>query len=188
MKNLFSLLFMCFLSLTVLTSTAQDDKKGSKGGSKGKAKAEKPSDKKEKAADKKEKAADKKEKAADKKEKAADKKEKAADKKEKATDKKEKTADKKEKAADKKEKATDKVEKKEKKAADKDNTIKPAPKPNTKDDGKEADAATKKKVAGADKQIGKDEKGRTIFQGPRGGQYYINSNGNKTYLKADSKL
>ena len=47
---------------------------------------------------------------------------------------------------------------------------------------------TKKKVAGADKQIGKDEKGRTIFQGPRGGQYYINSNGNKTYLKADSKL
>lgn len=37
---------MCFLSLTVLTSTAQDDKKGSKGGSKGKAKAEKPSDKK----------------------------------------------------------------------------------------------------------------------------------------------
>ena len=39
MKNLFSLLFMCFLSLAVLTSTAQDDKKGSKGGSKGKAKA-----------------------------------------------------------------------------------------------------------------------------------------------------
>ena len=43
-------------------------------------------------------------------------------------------------------------------------------------------------MAGPDKQIGKDEKGRSIFQGPRGGQYYINSNGNKTYLKADSKL
>ncbi len=186
MKNLFSLLFMCFLSLVVLTTTAQDEKKGSKGGSKGKAKTEKPSDK----ADKKEKAADKKEKAADKKEKAADKKGKSDDAKEKAADKKEKAADKKEKATDKKEKATEKVDKKEKKAADKDNTIKPAPapKPNTKDDGKEADAATKKKVAGPDKQIGKDEKGRSIFQGPRGGQYYINSNGNKTYLKADNKL
>lgn len=184
MKNLFSLLFMCFLSLAVLTTTAQDDKKTTKSGSKGKAKTEKPSDK----ADKKEKAADKKEKAADKKEKAADKKGKSDDAKEKAADKKEKAADKKEKAADKKEKATDKVEKKEKKAADKDNTIKPAPKPSVKDDGKEADASTKKKVAGPDKQIGKDEKGRSIFQGPRGGQYYINSNGNKTYLKADGKL
>ena len=100
---------------------------------------------------------------------------------------KEKVADKKEKATDKKEKSTEKADKKEKKAADKDNTIKPAPKPKN-DDGKEADASTKKKVAGPDKQIGKDEKGRSIFQGSRGGQYYINSNGNKTYLKADSKL
>jgi len=25
--------------------------------------------------------------------------------------------------------------------------------------------------------------GRTIYTGPRGGKYYINSNGNKTYLK-----
>ena len=56
------------------------------------------------------------------------------------------------------------------------------------DDGKEADANTRKKLAGADKTIGKDDKGRTIYEGPRGGQYYINSNGNKTYLKADSKL
>ena len=56
MKNLFSLLFMCFLSLAVFTSTAQEDKKTTKSGSKGKAKTEKPSDK----ADKKEKAADKK--------------------------------------------------------------------------------------------------------------------------------
>lgn len=26
---------------------------------------------------------------------------------------------------------------------------------------------------------------RTIYTGPRGGQYYINSNGNKTYIKKD---
>ncbi len=25
--------------------------------------------------------------------------------------------------------------------------------------------------------------GRTIYEGPRGGQYYINSNGNKTYIR-----
>ena len=82
----------------------------------------------------------------------------------------------------------EKVDKTEKKATDKDNTIKPAPKPKPQDDGKEADQSTRKKVAGADKQVGKDEKGRTIFEGSRGGQYYINSNGNKTYLKAEKKL
>lgn len=27
--------------------------------------------------------------------------------------------------------------------------------------------------------------GRTIYTGPRGGKYYINSNGNKTYVKDD---
>ena len=25
--------------------------------------------------------------------------------------------------------------------------------------------------------------GKTIYEGPRGGQYYYNSNGNKTYVK-----
>lgn len=156
MKNLVALLFMCVLSLAVLTSTAQDEKKGSKG----KAKTEK----KEKA-DKPEK---------------KEKVEKTA-----KTEKKEKVE-----KPEKKEKVekTEKVTKVDKKAADKDNTIKPAPKPVKNDDGKEADATTRKKVAGADKQIGKDEKGRTIFEGSRGGQYYINSNGNKTYLKADRKL
>ncbi len=28
-----------------------------------------------------------------------------------------------------------------------------------------------------------DSKGRTIHTGPRGGQYYINKNGNKTYIR-----
>jgi len=35
----------------------------------------------------------------------------------------------------------------------------------------------------ADKSIGTDAKGRTIYQGPRGGKYYITKNGNKEYVK-----
>jgi colicin import membrane protein len=35
----------------------------------------------------------------------------------------------------------------------------------------------------ADKVIETDAKGRTIYQGPRGGKYYINKNGNKEYVK-----
>src|SRR6185312_11775369 len=34
-----------------------------------------------------------------------------------------------------------------------------------------------------DKAISTDAKGRTIYQGPRGGKYYINKNGNKEYVK-----
>ncbi|SDW80611.1 PBCV-specific basic adaptor domain-containing protein [Hydrobacter penzbergensis] len=35
----------------------------------------------------------------------------------------------------------------------------------------------------ADKVVGTDAKGRTIYEGPRGGHYYINKNGNKEYVK-----
>jgi len=35
----------------------------------------------------------------------------------------------------------------------------------------------------ADKVVGTDAKGRTIYEGPRGGHYYINSKGNKEYVK-----
>lgn len=35
----------------------------------------------------------------------------------------------------------------------------------------------------ADKVIETDAKGRTIYQGPKGGKYYINKNGNKEYVK-----
>ena len=35
----------------------------------------------------------------------------------------------------------------------------------------------------ADKQIGKDAKGRTLYMGPRGGKYYLTANGNKEYVK-----
>lgn len=207
MKNLVALLFMCVMSLAVLTSTAQDEKKGSKGKAKTDKKETTPKKEKvEKTAktEKKEKAEkpEKKEKVektvkTEKKEK-PEKKEKIektakVEKKEK-TEKVEKTAkiDKKEKV-EKPEKTTkvektEKITKVDKKAADKDNTIKPAPKPVKNDDGKEADVSTRKKVAGADKQVGRDEKGRTVFEGSRGGQYYINSNGNKTYLKADRKI
>ena len=34
-----------------------------------------------------------------------------------------------------------------------------------------------------DKVIGTDDKGRTIYEGKRGGHYYINKNGNKEYVK-----
>ena len=36
--------------------------------------------------------------------------------------------------------------------------------------------------------LGNDAKGRKIYEGPRGGQYYINGNGNKTYLTDDEKI
>jgi hypothetical protein len=42
-------------------------------------------------------------------------------------------------------------------------------------------------TAGNDKLIGKDAKGHDIYQGPKGGQYYL-SNGNKQYLAKDEKL
>lgn len=34
-----------------------------------------------------------------------------------------------------------------------------------------------------DKAVSTDAKGRTIYEGPRGGHYYIDKNGNKEYIK-----
>lgn len=34
-----------------------------------------------------------------------------------------------------------------------------------------------------DRVVATDSKGRTIYEGPRGGRYYINKNGNKEYIK-----
>ena len=42
-------------------------------------------------------------------------------------------------------------------------------------------------TSGTDKLIGKDAKGHDVYQGPKGGQYYI-SNGNKQYLAKGEKL
>lgn len=66
-----------------------------------------------------------------------------------------------------------------KKVADKKPTVKPEPTKAV----KKVDKASEKAAAGDDKVFGKDEKSRTIYEGPRGGRYYINSNGNKTYIK-----
>ncbi|MEO0042861.1 MAG: hypothetical protein RL329_2309 [Bacteroidota bacterium] len=48
-------------------------------------------------------------------------------------------------------------------------------------------AAAGTATSGTDKLIGKDAKGHEIYQGPKGGQYYL-SNGNKQYLAKDEKL
>jgi hypothetical protein len=39
-----------------------------------------------------------------------------------------------------------------------------------------------------DKILGKDEEGRTIYEGPRGGKYYVRPDGNKVFLKSDYKV
>jgi hypothetical protein len=38
-----------------------------------------------------------------------------------------------------------------------------------------------------DKETNYNSSGKTIYTGPRGGQYYINKNGNKTYIKKKKK-
>jgi hypothetical protein len=39
-----------------------------------------------------------------------------------------------------------------------------------------------------DKVVGKDAKGHTIYQGVKGGQYYMNDKGTKTYLPKGTKV
>jgi colicin import membrane protein len=46
---------------------------------------------------------------------------------------------------------------------------------------------TKVETKTTDKAVGKDKEGRTIFEGPRGGRYYINGSGNKVYVDKDGK-
>jgi hypothetical protein len=40
----------------------------------------------------------------------------------------------------------------------------------------------------ADKAVGKDAKGRTIYMGPKGGQYTLSESGKKNYIKTADKL
>lgn len=49
-------------------------------------------------------------------------------------------------------------------------------KPDTKKD-------TKSDAKNNDKQIGKDKEGRMIYEGPRGGKYYLTPSGAKSYVK-----
>lgn len=52
-----------------------------------------------------------------------------------------------------------------------------------KDEKKNVTPKKDAKAAGDDKVVGKDEKGRTIYEGPKGGRYYLNDSGNKQYIK-----
>ena len=61
---------------------------------------------------------------------------------------------------------------------------KPEVKPQVKPEVKSAiKAEVKPEMKNDDKQVGKDKEGRMIFEGPRGGKYYINASGAKTYIK-----
>jgi len=42
---------------------------------------------------------------------------------------------------------------------------------------------TKHPPGSEDTIVGRDEKGRTIYEGPRGGRYYRSSTGSKVYVK-----
>ena len=42
---------------------------------------------------------------------------------------------------------------------------------------------TKSDVKNNDKQVGKDKEGRMIFEGSRGGKYYLTASGAKSYIK-----
>ena len=47
----------------------------------------------------------------------------------------------------------------------------------------EMKSAVKSEMKNDDKQLGKDKEGRMIFEGPKGGKYYINASGAKSYIK-----
>ena len=46
-----------------------------------------------------------------------------------------------------------------------------------------APAAKEEAGKKGDKVVGRDEKGRTIYEGPRGGRYYISKTGGKVYVR-----
>jgi colicin import membrane protein len=84
---------------------------------------------------------------------------------------------------------------------------KPKPKPKPKQDDDDAPPANVKGKGGSggrsnsgggrsnnvnsgtvdkdDTPCGKDDKGRQLYRGPKGGCFYINSNGNKTYVERE---
>lgn len=78
-------------------------------------------------------------------------------------------------------------------AKDKAKTTADAAKDKAAVDATAAKTKTKKTVTdvankSADKAIGKDASGRTIYLGPRGGQYVLSSSGKKEYLAKDKKI
>ena len=91
------------------------------------------------------------------------------------------------KKADKEKKKADKAAAKAAKTAKSDGTNKDGSPDmrlkKNKEAAKTAKTTTTPAVKTADKVVGTDDKGRTIYEGPRGGRYYINKNGNKEYIK-----
>ena len=112
----------------------------------------------------------------------------------KATDKAKETKDKaKDKAKAKTDAAKDQAKTTTDAAKDKAKTTADAAKDKAAVDATAAKTKTKKTVTdvankSADKAIGKDASGRTIYLGPRGGQYVLSSSGKKEYLAKDKKI
>jgi colicin import membrane protein len=50
-----------------------------------------------------------------------------------------------------------------------------------------ADKPARHAKSADEKELGRDDKGRTIYEGPRGGQYYYTDHGTKVYLKEEDK-
>ena len=48
-----------------------------------------------------------------------------------------------------------------------------------------SDSKTPSKPTSNDKVVGKDAKGRDIYEGSRGGRYTLSENGNKNYIKKE---
>ena len=59
----------------------------------------------------------------------------------------------------------------------------PAPAASATDKKENSQAKSASAPTSGDKIVGKDAKGRSIYQGPKGGQYIINSSGGKDYIK-----
>lgn len=72
------------------------------------------------------------------------------------------------------------------KKATKSNSHKPSHKKHHKATKRVSHKAPVQHTVGEDRVIGKRPDGREIFEGPRGGQYYVNENGNKVYIKRDN--
>ncbi len=63
--------------------------------------------------------------------------------------------------------------------------VKPQAQPQARVQVQKTQMAPMTNAKATDNAIGTDAKGRTIYQGPKGGKYYINKNGNKEYLPKD---
>jgi len=91
------------------------------------------------------------------------------------------------KKADKEKAKADKKAAKEKAKAEKQaqatTTTPPAPTTTPSAPPAPKTTATQPVNKSADKAVGTDAKGRTIYEGPRGGRYILTKNGNKEYIK-----